>query len=84
MPGDANLDGTVDINDLTIVLAHYNQSGMTWGQGEFTGDGTVDINDLTIVLANYGQTQSAAALGGINGVPEPAQRRSRPPVWQCC
>ena len=48
--GDANLDGRVDINDLTIVLAHYGQSG-EWVQGEFTGSGTVDINDLTIVLA---------------------------------
>ena len=58
--GDANLDGKVDINDLTIVLAHYNQTGMTWTDGEFTGSGTVDINDLTIVLANYGQTLAAA------------------------
>ena len=53
LPGDANLDGKVDINDLTIVLAHYNQTGMTWTTGDFTGDGTVDINDLTIVLAHY-------------------------------
>ena len=30
--GDANLDGKVDINDLTIVLANYGQSaGMSWG-----------------------------------------------------
>ena len=27
LPGDANGDGTVDINDLTIVLANYGQSG---------------------------------------------------------
>ena len=46
IPGDANLDGRVDINDLTIVLAHYGSAGMAWTQGEFTGDGTVDINDL--------------------------------------
>ena len=26
LPGDANLDGQVDINDLTIVLAHYGQT----------------------------------------------------------
>jgi hypothetical protein len=26
LPGDANLDGRVDINDLTIVLANYNQT----------------------------------------------------------
>ena len=70
LPGDANLDGKVDINDLTIVLAHYGQTGMTWAQGEFTGDGTVDINDLTIVLAHYGQSLGSSA-GGMAAVPEP-------------
>jgi hypothetical protein len=71
LPGDANLDGKVDINDLTIVLAHYGQTGMTWEQGEFTGDGTVDINDLTIVLAHYNDTLEAAAGGSTTAVPEP-------------
>jgi hypothetical protein len=71
LPGDANEDGKVDINDLTIVLAHYGQSGTTWSQGEFTGDGTVDINDLTIVLAHYGQSLGATA-SGMAAVPEPS------------
>ena len=66
LPGDANLDGKVDINDLTMVLAHYGQSGMTWAQGEFTGDGTVDINDLTIVLAPApGQSAGWPSAGGV-------------------
>ncbi len=69
LPGDANRDGKVDINDLTVVLANYNQGGMTWTEGEFTGSGTVDINDLTIVLANYNQV--GAPAGGISAVPEP-------------
>ena len=70
-PGDANYDGRVDINDLTIVLAHYNQSRLGWAQGEFTGSGTVDINDLTIVLAHYNQSigSSTAALAAV---PEPS------------
>jgi hypothetical protein len=68
--GDANGDGRVDINDLTIVLANFGQTGITWSQGEFTGDGTVDINDLTIVLANFGQTAGASAAG-LAAVPEP-------------
>ena len=68
-PGDANGDGRVDINDLTIVLTNYGQTGMTWTQGEFTGDGRVDINDLTIVLTNYGQT--AGSSTGLAAVPEP-------------
>jgi hypothetical protein len=69
-PGDANGDGQVDINDLTIVLANYNQVGDAWSQGAMDGDpsGTVDINDLTIVLSNYGVTYTA---GGPQGVPEP-------------
>ena len=67
-PGDANGDGKVDINDLTIVLTNYGQTGMIWSQGDFNADGTVDINDLTIVLINYGQT----AGSGIKAVPEPA------------
>ena len=64
LKGDANLDGKVDINDLTIVLAHYNQTGQTWTDGEFTGSGTVDINDLTIVLANYN-----TSVGSFRRVP---------------
>ena len=80
LPGDANLDGTVDINDLTVVLSHYGQTGMTWSQGEFTGDGTVDINDLTIVLAHYGQSaerrpRHGAGAGAV--VPGSARHRRR-------
>ena len=67
-PGDANGDGRVDINDLTIVLTNFGRTGMTWSRGDFLGDGTVDINDLTIVLANFGRTAGA----GPAAVPEPA------------
>ena len=63
-PGDANLDGRVDVNDLTIVLSHFGQTGATWAQGEFTGDGKVDVNDLTIVLSHFGQTVGASAGAG--------------------
>ena len=73
LAADINVDGRVDINDLTIVLANYGQAGKTWTQGSIDGDptGTVDINDLTIVLANYGATISASAGPGISAVPEP-------------
>ena len=62
-PGDANGDGTVDVNDLAIVLSHFGDSGCTWPQGCMDGDptGTVDINDLTLVLANFGYGVSAGA-----------------------
>ena len=71
LPGDANLDGKVDINDLTIVLANYNQTGMRWSQGDLNYDAKVDINDLTIVLSNYNQSLGASATS-MAAVPEPS------------
>ena len=72
LPGDANLDGKVDINDLSKVLMNYNQStgANGWSLGDFNADGKVDINDLTMVLTNYGQGLRSSA--GLAAVPEPA------------
>ena len=70
IPGDANGDGKVDVNDLTIVLSNFGDSGMTWSQGDFNGDGKVDINDLTIVLTDFGQSLGTSGAG-IAAVPEP-------------
>ena len=71
LPGDANGDGRVDVNDLTIVLSNFGQTGCVWSQGCMDGDptGTVDINDLTIVLSNFG---TYGASSGIKAVPEPS------------
>jgi hypothetical protein len=76
LPGDANLDGKVDVNDLTIVLANFGQTGCAWSQGCMDGDptGTVDVNDLTIVLANYNQTfgSGSSGIAVASAVPEPS------------
>ncbi len=69
LPGDANLDDKVDVNDLTVVLSHFGVSGMTWSQGDFNGDGKVDVNDLTVVLSHFGSSVSDSA--GLAAVPEP-------------
>jgi hypothetical protein len=64
--GDTDLNNTVDGSDLNTVLSNYNQTGMSWGQGDFNGDGTVDGADLNVVLSNYNQSVGATAA-----VPEP-------------
>ena len=71
LPGDAIGDGKVDVNDLTIVLSHFGQTGLSWSTGDFTGDGKVNVNDLTIVLSNFGKSVSSSA-GAAAAVPEPS------------
>ena len=55
LPGDANLDNTVDGGDLNVVLSNYGtESGATWAMGDFNGDGAVNGTDLNILFSNYG------------------------------
>ena len=53
LPGDANLDGKVDFEDLIILLTNFGKSGMTWSQETSPADATVDIEDLTILLTHF-------------------------------
>ena len=54
LPGDANLDGTVDVQDLAILAANYRkQVTGGWLQGDFNHDGVVDVQDLALLAANY-------------------------------
>lgn len=68
--GDANLDGTVDGNDLNIILGNWGQSGasMTWAAGDFNGDDVIDGNDLNMLLGEWGWTAPSAPAAPV---PEP-------------
>ena len=72
LPGDANLDGTVNGADLNTVLSNYNRTVSTdvngWMMGDFDGNGMVNGADLNAVLSNYNQTVGAGAA-----VPEPSE-----------
>lgn len=65
--GDANLDGRVDDDDLSVLLARWTGArgaGGTWGMGDFDGNGAVSDADLSLLLANW------TGVAGV--VPEPA------------
>lgn len=62
--GDLDYDGFVGINDLSIILANWNQSGPGIDpQADPTQDAFVGIDDLGIVLGNWneGTPPTAAA-----------------------
>ena len=59
IPGDANLDGQVDVlGDAFELIANLGVTGgATFAQGDFNGDGDVDVlNDAFIVVNNLGQS----------------------------
>ncbi len=59
--GDANLDGQVNLLDLDIVGANFNQSG-AWHLGDFNCDGVVNLLDLDTIGAGFGAPTAFAAL----------------------
>ncbi len=55
--GDVNLDGRVDLDDLTVLGTFCGLDGQGWAQGNLVGQGTVDLDDLTVLGTFYGTRQ---------------------------
>ncbi len=73
LPGDANLDKTVNNADALIVSGNWlMQSGATWADGDFNGDGRVDSIDATLMAANLQTTPDPPATSStVATEPEP-------------
>jgi hypothetical protein len=52
--GDANLDGSVDLNDLNLVLNNLGTAGAAWYQGNLDYAATVDLTSMNDVLNELG------------------------------
>jgi hypothetical protein len=74
--GDANLDGVVNDDDVTIVSATY-APGIPqphWALGDFDYNGFVDDDDVTLLGVFYDPTATpiaAPASSAVAAVPEP-------------
>jgi hypothetical protein len=76
LPGDANLDARVDLNDFGSLKAHF-ATGSALGEGDFSGDNRVDLSDFGLLKANFGRSdgfdQNKLRSPQITAtVPEPA------------
>ncbi len=80
--GDANGDGAVDDRDLSILLGHWGDAGVSWRDGDFTGDGQVDDRDLNVLLGHWGDTtlasESAEPAESALAAESTVTRRARP------
>jgi uncharacterized protein YjbI with pentapeptide repeats len=77
--GDANLDGVVNDDDVTIVGATYapGVAQPSWALGDFDYNGFVDDDDVTLLGAFYDPSAAPLALAApttanVVAVPEPA------------
>ena len=69
LPGDANLDGKVDVLDLAILAANYRKHVTGgWMQGDFNNDGVVDVEDLALLAANYRQSYASDVVPAYDGL----------------
>jgi hypothetical protein len=69
LAGDANLDGTVDFNDLVRLAQNYNTTVSSttidwWPSGDFTYDGVTDFNDLVKLAQNYNTSLPSEPIPG--------------------
>lgn len=51
--GDANLDGLLDLSDLTTLGVNYLGTSQTWLAGDFTGDNIANLADLELLAADW-------------------------------
>ncbi len=63
LTGDSNLDGRVDLIDLSNLASSFGGPG-NWFGGDFNADGVVDLIDLSLLAGNFSSQTGA--------VPEPA------------
>ena len=70
LPGDANLDGIVDISDFNVWNANKFSTG-SWCSGDFNASGVVDISDFNVWNANKFTTSDSVEQAALPG---PADR----------
>jgi hypothetical protein len=66
--GDANLDGTVNGSDFSIVAANFGLGVTNWDEGNFLYGTSVNGSDFSALAANFGlgASQAAVALPAVS------------------
>jgi len=67
--GDANLDGSVNLQDFNKLAGNFGQAGKRWSQGDFNFDGTVNLIDFNKLAAHFGASGLSPDGGASEGEP---------------
>ena len=58
--GDADLDGSVNLNDFNRLAASFGSTAARWSQGDFNYDARVNLDDFNRLAGNFGATLTPA------------------------
>ena len=72
LPGDFNLDGSVDVSDFNIWNGNVFTANSAWTAGDYTLDGFVDVSDFNIWNANVFTAASVVDGSGNFDTPRAA------------
>jgi hypothetical protein len=80
LEGDANLDGSVNGTDFSILAANFDKAVTGWNQGDFNYDGAANGSDFAALAASFNEGANQSAItGNLNSndsspaaIPEPA------------
>ncbi|MCC6681948.1 MAG: hypothetical protein IT445_13695 [Phycisphaeraceae bacterium] len=70
LPGDANLDGVINLSDLQILGDHWQSSTANWVDADFNGDRMVNLADLQ-VLGDHWNASVGDFAALTADIPEP-------------
>ena len=77
VPGDCNLDGSINASDLALLASDWNVTTSSgWSAGDFNEDGIVNSDDLALMAANWnygpdGSDLTFAEALSETSIPEP-------------
>jgi hypothetical protein len=71
IPGDINLDGTVNLGDFGLLKEGFGQPGGGLTKGDLNASGTTDLADFGLLKENFGRSGGPKAGALASPVPEP-------------
>ena len=52
--GDLNSDNIVNLLDLAVMAAHWEQADPSYAHGNITGQSTINLSSLAVMASNWG------------------------------